>query len=61
MIIVDVDPNFVRSAIGRANLSKEIGVKPGRENASHDVIKPTGWVGPDHRGNHGKLEDILAS
>lgn len=59
MIMAGVDHSLVREEIARANLSKEIGVKPGRENAVKDVIKPEGWESPDHSGNWGVLPKIF--
>lgn len=42
----------------RANMDKEVGVKKERPNplGLPDLIKPEGWVGPDHSGNYGLLE-----
>lgn len=57
--MLEIDGQKVRDEIGRANLSKERGVKPGREKALRDVIKPEGWVGPNHSGNWGRLEEVL--
>lgn len=46
--------------VQRANMSKIRGVKPGREESNgFDVLKPSGWKGPDHSDNHGRLKDIL--
>ena len=44
--------------VHRANMSKERGVKSSRPNplGMPDLIKPDGWIGPDHSGNHGLLE-----
>ena len=41
----------------KANMSKEVGVKETRPNplGLPDLIKPEGWQGPSHRGNHGYL------
>jgi predicted HAD superfamily Cof-like phosphohydrolase len=41
-----------------ANMIKEPGVKPGRPNpfGLPDLLKPSGWVPPNHRGNHGDLD-----
>lgn len=41
----------------RANMQKEVGVKEGRPNplGLPDLIKPEGWVAPNHEGNTGKL------
>ena len=55
-----VDPYKAWDEILKANLSKEVGVKPERPNplGLPDLIKPEGWEGPDHSDNHGKLNDI---
>ena len=39
----------------RANMEKEVGVKDSRPNplGLPDLIKPEGWVGPDHADNYG--------
>lgn len=59
MLMVGVDPGKVRAEIGKANLSKEKGIKIGRENALIDVIKPHGWTPPNHKTNHGLLHKIF--
>jgi predicted HAD superfamily Cof-like phosphohydrolase len=62
MYQLDVDPDRVYSEIGLANLTKERGIKEGREQSGgFDVIKPIGWKSPDHSNNHGKLDDIFKS
>jgi predicted HAD superfamily Cof-like phosphohydrolase len=45
----------------KANLSKEVGVKASRPNplGLPDLIKPEGWVGPTHEGNHGTLTNAF--
>ena len=55
-----VDPYKAWDEILRANLSKEVGVKPERPNPMGlpDLIKPEDWDGPDHSDNHGKLNNI---
>ena len=44
----------------RANLSKEVGVKPERPNplGLPDLIKPAGWKAPSHANNHGLLAKL---
>ena len=44
-----------------ANLAKNPGIKPERPNkyGFPDLIKPTGWVAPSHKGNHGILTQIF--
>ena len=41
----------------RANLAKEVGIKPERPNplGLPDLIKPAGWKAPSHDKNHGLL------
>lgn len=54
-----VDANKAWSEVYRANMSKERGIKPGREQSGgFDVYKPEGWVAPDHSDNHGELPSI---
>ena len=52
-----VDPYKAWDAVDKANMAKEPGVKPERPNplGLPDLIKPEGWVGPSHEGNHGLL------
>ena len=60
MYQLEVDPEKVFNEIGKANLSKERGVKPGREQSGgFDVIKPKGWKAPNHSNNHGRLDEIF--
>lgn len=44
----------------RANLQKEVGVKPERPNplGLPDLIKPAGWKAPSHDKNHGLLSKL---
>ncbi len=59
--IAGVDSQAAWDEVLRANLSKEVGVKPGRNNplALPDLCKPQDWVSPDHSNNHGKLKEFL--
>lgn len=58
--LAGVDPQKAWDQVVRANMSKERGIKPGREQSGgFDVIKPEGWVGPDHSDNHGVLDGIF--
>ena len=43
-----------------ANLSKEVGIKPGRPNplGLPDLMKPEGWKAPSHENNHGRFSEI---
>ena len=55
-----VDPYKAWDEVLKANLNKTVGVKPERPNplGLPDLIKPEGWEGPSHEGNHGKLHNI---
>jgi predicted HAD superfamily Cof-like phosphohydrolase len=57
-----VDVEKAWKEVFRANMSKQRGVKPGREHSGGvDVFKPEGWEGPNHKDNHGKLDEIFNS
>lgn len=53
-----VDSYKAWNEVHEANMSKQKGVKPERPNplGLPDLIKPEGWVGPSHKGNHGLLD-----
>lgn len=59
--VMGVDANKAWDEILRANMSKDVGVKPGRPNpwGMPDMIKPSGWQSPSHADNHGDLPKIL--
>ena len=52
-----VDPYKAWDEVHKANMSKEVGVKESRPHplGLPDLVKPEGWVGPDHNGNHGLM------
>ena len=55
-----IDPYKAWDEVLKANMSKEVGVKPTRPNplGVPDLIKPDNWKAPSHTGNHGKFNDI---
>ena len=57
--VFGVDANKAWDEVYRANMSKEVGVKEGRPNplGLPDLVKPEGWEGPTHKGNHGNITD----
>lgn len=58
--LAGVDVKKAWKEVFRANMSKERGIKPGREQSGgFDVIKPEGWQSPSHAGNHGRLDEIF--
>jgi len=57
--VFGVDANKAWDEVYRANMSKEVGIKEGRPNplGLPDLVKPEGWKGPTHKGNHGNITD----
>ena len=55
--LFEVDAHKAWDEVLKANMSKKVGVKESRPNplGLPDLIKPEGWVGPDHTGNTGKF------
>ena len=57
--VFGVDANKAWDEVYRANMAKEVGIKEGRPNplGLPDLVKPEGWKGPSHEGNHGNITD----
>ena len=57
--VFGVDANKAWDEVYKANMSKEVGIKEGRPNplGLPDLVKPKGWEGPNHEGNHGNITD----
>ena len=57
--VFGVDANKAWDQVYKANMSKEVGIKEGRPNplGLPDLVKPEGWEGPTHEGNHGNITD----
>ena len=57
--VFGVDANKAWDQVYKANMSKEVGIKEGRPNplGLPDLVKPEGWEGPNHEGNHGNISD----
>ena len=57
--VFGVDANKAWDQVLKANMSKEVGIKEGRPNplGLPDLVKPEGWEGPTHKGNHGNITD----
>lgn len=61
-----VDGYEAWNEVHRANMEKKVGVKESRPNplGLPDLIKPEGWVAPNHDNNHGLLKrmcDVFAN
>lgn len=51
---VDIETAWRR--VHEANMSKQKGDKPGRNNGGMpDLMKPEGWIAPEHKDNIGEL------
>lgn len=59
--VMGVDANEAWDRVYKANMAKTPGVKVGRPNkfGLPDLIKPAGWQGPDHDGNHGDIPNTI--
>lgn len=59
--VFGVDANEAWDRVYKANMAKEVGVKPGRPNPFKlpDLLKPSGWRPPEHGGNWGDLPNAL--
>ena len=57
--VFGVDASKAWDEVYKANMSKEVGIKEGRPNplGLPDLVKPEGWTGPNHEGNHGNITD----
>ena len=57
--VFGVDANKAWDQVLKANMSEEVGIKEGRPNplGLPDLVKPEGWEGPTHKGNHGNITD----
>lgn len=59
--VFGMDSQKAWDAVHDANMAKEPGIKESRPNpfGMPDLIKPEGWQGPSHEGNHGDLPNII--
>jgi predicted HAD superfamily Cof-like phosphohydrolase len=56
----DVDSYQAWDEVHKANMAKEVGIKASRPNplGLPDLIKPKGWVAPEHKDNVGLLSKL---
>lgn len=59
MTLFKIDGHKAWNEVYRANLEKQVGIKPERYNplGLPDLMKPSDWKAPSHEGNHGLLGD----
>jgi hypothetical protein len=52
-----VDAYKAWDEVHKANMTKEVGIKPERPNPLNlpDLMKPSSWKAPEHSGNHGVI------
>lgn len=56
-----VDGQKAWNEVRRANMSKVRQANPTRSGSGGaDLIKPEGWVGPDHKDNTGRFNDVMS-
>lgn len=57
-----IDGTQAWEEVQAANMAKEAGANPNRPNefGLPDLVKPLGWVAPDHGGNLGLLGEMFA-
>ena len=58
--LFEVDTYKAWDRVHEANMTKEVGIKAERPNplGLPDLIKPEGWIAPNHSDNHGKLGEL---
>lgn len=58
---LDVDSNVAWQRVYEANMNKNVGVNSSRPNMFNlpDLVKPAGWVAPNHSDNIGLLTKIF--
>lgn len=56
--LFSVDFNKAWNEVYKANMNKKVGIKESRPNkfGLPDLIKPDGWIAPDHAGNTGLID-----
>ena len=59
--VFGVDADEAWDRVYTANMAKTVGVKEGRSNpfGLPDLTKPADWTAPDHKGNHGDLNNAF--
>ena len=58
LAIANVDSRKAFNEVMNANMQKEVGSRRDGDPDGMSIRKPEGWIGPDHSGNHGDLDNI---
>lgn len=61
LAIFGVDARTAFDRVMEANMAKELGKRKPTDPEGSSILKPEGWVGPDHSDNHGVLDAIYES
>ncbi len=56
LAIFGVDAREAFDRVMEANMAKELGKRKPTDPDGSSIVKPDGWVGPDHSNNHGVLD-----
>ncbi len=56
--IFGVDAHEAFNRVMVANMSKVLGKRRESDPEGKSIMKPEGWVGPDHSDNHGELDRV---
>lgn len=59
LAIFGVDAREAFDRVMEANMAKERGKRKETDPEGSSIIKPEGWVGPDHSDNHGVLDEVF--
>lgn len=59
LAIANVDFGKAFNQVMNANMSKVVGSRRDDDPDGMSIRKPEGWVGPNHRDNHGKLDGLF--
>ena len=61
--VFGIDSRTAWDRVNNANMAKERGMKETRKNdyGAPDLVKPSGWVAPNHEGLHGIIGEIFAN
>jgi predicted HAD superfamily Cof-like phosphohydrolase len=61
LAIFGVDGKKAFDEVMRANMSKVLGKRRPTDPDGKSIMKPDGWVGPDHSDNHGALNEVYGT
>lgn len=60
LAIMGIDGRQAFDRVMEANMAKQLGKRKETDPEGSSILKPDGWVGPNHSDNHGVLDEIYA-